>query len=153
MTTPKLSTSGIPRALHFPALVVLALTLAFHETAAQGTRTSTCRAHDDTAAVFGSYLTTLVTTTEPARVKLRASVGLPAIDSTRVAYVTRTRVCDKLVDAMNARYRTPGLARRLYVYKVGTLYAVQDPAHPIGEYVPTVVFDGRYRYKGSILAP
>ena len=135
------------------AVVVLALPLAFRETAAQGTRASTCRASDDTAAVLGSYLATLVTTTDPVRVSLRASVGLPAIDSTRIAYVTHTHVCNKLVDAMNARYQTPGLARQLYVYKVGTVYAVQDPAHPTGEYVPTVVFDRRYQYKGSILAP
>ena len=147
--TPKPSISSFAR----PWAVMTLASLLATATPSRGGAQSACRAASDTAAVLKSYLSDLVTTADSSRASLRAKFGLPAIDSTRIIAVTDPRICRKLVDAMNATFRTLGLARQIYVFRVGETYAVQDPTHPVGEYTPTVVFDGQFHYTGSVLAP
>jgi hypothetical protein len=113
---------------------------------------SACRASDANALVLRSYLRQLVSATDAERAVLRRGIGLAASDSSKVVLVTTTRICDNVGTGINTAFKTPSLARSLYVFRVGASYVAQDPGHPAGQWAPLIVLDGRYVYQGSVLA-
>lgn len=114
---------------------------------------STCRPTDSDALVLRSYIRELVSSTALERIQVRNSLGLKAMDSTRVNLVTDNRVCDKVGAGINIYLRTPDLPRSIYVVSVGTDYAAQDPGNPAGQWWPTITLDNKYKAKGAVLAP
>jgi hypothetical protein len=114
---------------------------------------STCRTSDAGAARVLSYVTELVTSADSERVKVRNGLRLPATDASKVGLVSDNRVCDKIAQSLNAATGTSGLTRQLYVVKVGSYYAAQDPDHPSGEWAPTVSLDKLYHVLGVVLGP
>jgi hypothetical protein len=120
---------------------------------ARAQTTSACLPSDDTALLLQSYVRELVTTTDPTRAALRAGLGLRATDSTQVTLVADDQTCRDVVQGINTAYKTPNLARQLYVVRAGGAYAAQDPGHPSGEWRPTVVVDSTYHVTGTVLAP
>lgn len=114
---------------------------------------STCRASDANAVRLLSYVRQLVTSADPVRVQVRDSLGLPATRSSNVSLVTDNRVCAEVAQGVNAATGTSGLTRQLYVLKVGSYYAAQDPDHPSGEWWPTVSLDKQFHVLGVVLAP
>lgn len=121
--------------------------------AASAQTSSSCRASDTDAQRLLSYVRQLVATTDPTRTPLRTSLGLKAIDSSRVVMVTDNAVCNKVAQGINTAQGTPNLIRQLYVLDVGTSYAAQDPTHPSGEWWPIVTLDNKYKVLGVVLAP
>lgn len=113
---------------------------------------STCKASDASALVLRSYLRTLVSTSDPERVALRNGIGLVASDSSKVMLVTTSRICDNVGTGINTAFKTPNLARSLYVFSVGQSYVAQDPVHPAGQWMPLIVVNSKYVYQGSVLA-
>ena len=99
------------------------------------------------------YVSQLVTSTEPVRVQVRSSLGLPATRASDVSLVSDNTVCNRTAQSLNAATGTSGLTRKLYVVKVGSYYAAQDPDHPSGEWWPTVSLDKLYHVLGVVLAP
>ena len=114
---------------------------------------STCLPSDDNALKFRGFLRALVTSTDTARISLRATLGLPAMDSTKVAIVTTNRICNNVAQGYNTVQKTPNVVRRLYVVSVGNFYAAKDPGHPAGEWWPTVSFDSKYKFVNLLLLP
>jgi hypothetical protein len=100
-----------------------------------------------------SYVTQLVTSADPVRVQIRNSLGLPATNASKVSLVSDNTVCNKIAQSLNTATGTSGLTRQLYVIKVGSYYAAQDPDHPSGEWVPTVSLDKLYHVLGVVLGP
>jgi hypothetical protein len=136
------------------ALLFLAAVIALGIKAATATTVaSTCLASDMHALRLRSFVRDLVTTTDSTHIALRNSLGLKAMDSTRVTLVSDNRICDKAATGINTALATPGLVRSLYVVAAGTMYAAQDPGHPAGEWWPTHTLDNKYKLIGVVLAP
>lgn len=114
---------------------------------------STCRPSDESALQLRGFLRELVSTTDTARLSLRATLGFPAMDSTKVVIVTTNRICANVAQGYNTIQRTPNLVRQLYVISVGTFYAAKDPGHPAGEWWPTVSFNSKYKFVNLLLVP
>lgn len=114
---------------------------------------STCLPSDETALQFRGFVRGLVSSADTARVGLRTTLGLPAMDSTKVVLVTTDRICNKVAQGYNTVQNTPNLVRQLYVLSVGSFYAVKDPGHPAGEWLPTVSFDSKYKFVNLLLSP
>ena len=86
-------------------------------------------------------------------VQARTTLGLRAMDSTRVVFVTDNVICNKAAQGINTGQATPNLVRNLFVLSAGTVYAAQDPGHPSGEWWPTVTLDNKYKILAVLLGP
>jgi hypothetical protein len=89
----------------------------------------------------------------PADVGLRTALKLQAATAASVLMVTDKKICDKMAASLNTTLQTSGLSRQLYVIKIGNDYAVKDPDHPAGEWLPTVTFDKNGKFLAVVLAP
>ena len=113
---------------------------------------STCRTADADGLRFRSFVRNLVTTSDSLLVQARTSLGLHVMDSTRVVFVTNNSVCNSAAQGINVAQRT-NYIRQMYVVAAGKVYAAQDPAHPSGEWWPTVTLDKKFKVLGVLLAP
>jgi hypothetical protein len=75
-----------------------------------------------------SYFHDLLTTTDPARVPVRDSLQLAGVKASQIKLVTTTSICTRAVSALNAQRQEPGKVRQVWVYTLGSNYAVEDPA-------------------------
>ena len=126
------------------------LTIALNNADAQST--STCRTDTD-GLHFRSFIRKVVTSSDPLMVQARTALGLRAMDSTRVVFVTDNVVCNKAAQGINTAQATPNVIRQLFLVSAGTVYAAQDPGHPSGEWSPTVTLDNKYKVLAVLLAP
>ena len=131
--------------------LVLAVT-AFAVSTAQAQTGSTCRPVDSDGLRFRTFVRRVVTSSDPVLVQVRTNLGLRAMDSTRVVFVTDNTVWNKAAQGINTAQGT-NYVRQMYVVTAGTVYAVQDPGHPAGEWWPTVTLDNKFKVLGLVLAP
>jgi hypothetical protein len=131
----------------------LATLLLLSAQAAQSQTTSTCLPADSDAVEFRSNVRELVTAVDPDRIAIRNQLGLKAMDSTRVVFVTDNTTCNKVASGLNTAFETPGLVRQLYVVAVGTMFAAADPGHPMGEWLGTSSLDNKFKFKATVLSP
>jgi hypothetical protein len=56
------------------------------------------------------------------------------------------------VTALNTHRQESGIVRRVWVFALGSNYAVEDPDIPSqpGEYRPIYLFDSRFNYKRTL---
>jgi hypothetical protein len=134
------------RSFLFLALMIFGVT----ETRAQ--TSSTCRTADPDGLRFRTFVRRVVSSSDPVLVQVRTDLGLRAMDSTRVVFVTDNTVCNKAALGINAAQGT-AYVRQMYVVAAGTVYAAQDPGHPSGEWWPTVTLDNKFKVLGVVLAP
>lgn len=114
--------------------------------------TSGCRAGNAESARALRVLTNLVTTTDSAESAYRTSVGLQSTTSSSVSLATDKKTCQSGATAFNTIGETPGAVRQVFVYKVGTYFAVEDPGFGTeGEYRSLPTFDRRWAYQGTML--
>jgi hypothetical protein len=133
---------------------LLFLTLfAIGWSSAETQASSTCRSVNADGLRFRSFIRKVVTSTDTLMVQARANLGLRAMDSTRVVFVTDNTVCNKAAQGINTAQGTSNLVRQLFVVSAGIVYAAQDPGHPSGEWWPTVTLDNKYKVLAVLLAP
>jgi hypothetical protein len=128
------------------ALVVIASASLPASSAAQ----SSCRPADATSARTVTDLQDLVTSSDSFTVRTRTSLGLPVTAANKVSYATDTRTCNSAVTALNGYFATPNRARTVYVYKVGSYYAVEDPGEQQSQaYRGVIIYDSKWGFKGA----
>lgn len=133
-------------------LAALALSaLAMNIGSAQSS--STCRPSDADGIRFRSFVRTVVSSSDPWMVQARTHLGLKAMDSTRVVFVTDNAICNRAAQGINTAQATPNLVRQLFVVVVGNVYATVDPGHPSGEWWVTVTLDNKYKLMALLLGP
>ena len=80
---------------------------------------------------------------------MRDSLRLPSVPRSQVALVTNESVCKKAKATYQTSLSTPGhtFSGRVYVVKIGTVYAVLDPTFNLGDPTNWIVQirDSRYR--------
>src|SRR4051812_41444696 len=100
-------------------------TLSFAASAlAQGT---SCRAADSLSARTTRELKDYVTSTDSFTVRVRNSLGITGTSANKISYNTNSTTCKSAVTALNNHSGTPGRVRTVYVWAVGSNYAVEDP--------------------------
>jgi hypothetical protein len=112
-----------------------------------------CRPADAITSQTVSYLQSLVTSTKPLDKAQRDSLRITARKASDVSYTTDESVCAKALTALNSYLSTPSASRQLYVFKIGTDFAVEDPTiGQGGEYRGLRIFDRKWVYKSTYLA-
>jgi len=89
---------------------------------------SQCRAADTWTAKAGPWLDSLMTRTDSLNVALRQVLNLPQVTSSQIKYVTKAQTCAQAATAVDLLANTPNSNRHVYVYQLGTYYAVSDAA-------------------------
>jgi hypothetical protein len=104
-----------------------------------------------------SWLTHIVTGTDPASVHMRAQLKLPQVAASRLSYVSTDSVCNKVLAVYDANSgMTQGgvpvpPSGRIYVVKVGSVYVAQDPVKTFGEFSTYVTVDSKYNLLATSL--
>jgi hypothetical protein len=108
-----------------------------------------CRPHDATAERVRLRLARYAIPNHPDDETVRAKLGLP--QTAQISVVSSESVCKKADAAYRAELTGPGqggFSGQVYVIKVGTTYAVFDPAYHWGPepgYYTVIIFDSRWR--------
>lgn len=110
-----------------------------------------CRPADADARQIAAGLPRILASPDSADTDLRRDVGITYQPSPYVAHVTDEGVCAQAVRALNIRTRTPGRRRQVYVYDLGSQYAVDDPEQMAGEYRMVRIFNRQWELRGDIL--
>lgn len=84
---------------------------------------------------------------------VRDSVGLRQLAHVRVRLERGETRCRAGVAALNRLSRTPGQARRIWLFDLRVGFAIQEPgiAPPPGQSVPLELFDSHWVYKGTLM--
>lgn len=110
-----------------------------------------CRAADPTSARMVEELRRILSSTDSAEVELRRSARIIYQPTATVEYVTDVPVCALAIQALNARAKTPGRQRQVYVYNLGSQYAVEDPEVHASEYRMLRIFSLQWELHGDVL--
>jgi hypothetical protein len=112
--------------IHRTAVLVLVATCSL--TLSGLAQTTSCRPADSLSSRTTAELKDYVTSSDSFTVKLRNTLGITGTNANKISYNTNSTICTSAVTALNTRSGTPGRARRVYVWVVGSNYAVEDPA-------------------------
>lgn len=125
---------------------------------AQPALAQACHASDARGQSMVLGLQRIADTAETSNVLVRSKIHTPAVPATQVALVTDDSVCararqalDSLIHATNPNAANPLPARPLYVIRVGTVTAINDPSGSAGEYSPIAFFDPLWAFLGVVL--
>jgi len=69
-----------------------------------------------------------MTRTDSLNTALRQGLQLPLINSNQIKRVTKAQTCAQAAAAVDLLVNTPNSGRLVYVYQLGTNYAVSDAA-------------------------
>lgn len=117
-----------------------------------GAQASPCLPADSGAAQLVQYVHYLITSTDPAVVTLRGSLGLSNVSVSQVSVVTSETECARAQQAVDRLASTPGSGRRMYVVKAGNeRFFVRDPNATAGEHTPALAFDNKWVFIKSLL--
>ena len=110
-----------------------------------------CRPADPTSARMAEELRRILSSTDSAEVELRRSARIIHQPTGTVEYVTDEPVCALAIRALNTRAKTPGRQRQVYVYNLGSQYAVEDPEVHASEYRMLRIFSLQWELHGDVL--
>ena len=110
-----------------------------------------CRAADPTSTRMVEELRRILSSTDSAEVELRRSARIIYQPTATVEYVTDEPVCELAIRALNGRAKTPGRGRQVYVYNLGSQYAVEDPEQRASEYRMLRIFSLQWELHGDVL--
>lgn len=110
-----------------------------------------CRPADALSAQTLGQLRQVLSGTDSANIDLRGDVGLTYQPSPQVELLADEALCELAVSALNSRTRTPGRRRQVYLFDLGSQFAVEDPEQMAGEYRMVRVFSREWRLRGDIL--
>ena len=100
------------------------------------------------------YLRSIVVDTDIMAVAAREAYGLQATTASKVALLTKSSTCVTAANAVNVAAGTTGKERQVWVYSVGTNYAVEDPAvrgDPEAYEYPIYFLDHQWIPKGVLM--
>jgi hypothetical protein len=134
------------------AALVMGLGIAFRPIMAQS-----CHAADSNSASMLHDLQQMADTGNTEYPVVRAKLHIPVVPAAQVVLVSDDSTCtrarqalDSLIHATNPNAANPLPARPLYVIKVGSVTAVNDPNGRAGEYTPIDFFDPQWSFLGTI---
>ena len=116
--------------------------------------TSACRAADTSyVPTHLAYLKAMVANTDSVAVAFRAAFQLQQVNANKVSLVTKATTCASAATALNTVRGTQGVARQVWVYSLGSNYAVEDPTIPVpptGDY-PIYFFSSTWAAKPVLM--
>lgn len=92
------------------------------------TAQSACLPADSISTARLQWLDSLATRVDSEYVANRQWLNIPKTTSAQVTPITTTNTCASARTAVNTIAGTPGRVARVYLYKLGTRYAVEDPS-------------------------
>lgn len=117
-----------------------------------------CHASDSQSASMLLDLQQVADTGGTEYTALRSKLHIPAVPATQVALVSDDSACtrarqalDSLIHATNPDAASPLPQRALYVIRIGSVTAVNDPNGRAGEYSPIVFFNPQWSFLGNML--
>jgi hypothetical protein len=136
------------------ASVFLALGMMTVTARNMSAQTATCIVTPDSSSIrLRSFVRDLVTGSDESSVRVRATLGLSTMDSTKVVVLNNVKTCAKVVTGVNAALKTAPATRQLYVYVLGRNYAVFDPEVVVQSQGGAVVFlDSQFNPIDIVLA-
>jgi hypothetical protein len=78
-----------------------------------------------------AYLKRMVANNDSVAVEFQTAFQLQSANANKVALVTRASTCASAATALNAVRGTPGVVRQVWVYTLGSNFAVEDPTIPV----------------------
>jgi hypothetical protein len=99
------------------------------------------------------YLKRVVTDTDSVSRAVRDSLGLQATTAGKVSLVTKASTCTSAVAALNAVAGTSGAVRHVWVYALGSNFAVEDPtiSSETAGGLPFYLFDSKWKPKPILI--
>jgi hypothetical protein len=132
------------------SLIAAVLGAAVALTSAQLAMAQSCRPADSLSSRTTSLLKDYVTATDSVTVRVAKSLGISGTSANKVSYNTSSSICSAAVTALNSKSGTPSRARSVYVWVVGTNYAVEDPAdEESGFYRAVLLFTSKWVFKSA----
>ena len=112
---------------------------------------SACRAADSTSAALVAELTKYAGATSGDNKIVRDSLHIPLTSTSGVGLVTTAATCRKARDAYQAKFANTGggaFSGRVYVIKLGSVYAVLDPGFKYSDpdVLTVQIVDSRFRH-------
>jgi hypothetical protein len=136
------------------ALFALILGAATCRTSTPRDLNSACRLPDSLIVPARlAYLKHLMSSSDPEYRRARDSVGLAFQRAAAVRLETRGAACQDGVNALNILLESPGKARQIWLFRLGTGYAVHDPDAPsvAGQPEPLYIFSSRFSYISTLM--
>jgi hypothetical protein len=133
-------------------MYALAALLVLGSSSLYGQTSSACRSSDSTSIRMVEWVTNVVTGTDSGSVRQRTQMKLPNVAASKIAYVTDTKVCTKLLSPYNANSALTDSGApvspsgNLYVIKVGNVYVASDPAKHWGDFMLLMTLDSKFRF-------
>lgn len=100
-----------------------------------------------------AYFKRLLSGTDSSSVAFRTAFQLQAVAVNKVSLLTKAATCASAANAVNAVRGSPGVVRQVWVYALGSNYAVEDPAIPVpalGD-LPIYLFSGSWVAKPVLM--
>jgi hypothetical protein len=110
-----------------------------------------CRPPDEVSGRMIEELRRLLSSADSAATAVRREARIIYQPTGTVAYVADEPVCDLAIRALNKRARTPSQRRQVYVYHLGSQYAVEDPEQRASEYRMVRIFNLDWELSGDVL--
>jgi hypothetical protein len=110
-----------------------------------------CRPPDQTASRTVEELRRLLSSADSAATEVRRGAHVIYQPTGTVMLVADEPVCELAIRALNERARTPGQRRQVYIYHLGSQYAVEDPEQRASEYRMLRIFNLDWELSGDVL--
>jgi hypothetical protein len=115
---------------------------------------SGCRPNDNNKVPARlAYFKGLLADTDTTSVNFRSAFQLQQVAVNKVSLVTKASTCASAATAVNTVRGTPGVIRQVWVYALGTNYAVEDPtiSEPAAGAIPIYLFNGTWVAKPILM--
>jgi hypothetical protein len=109
-----------------------------------------CHAPDQTSSRTIDDLRRLLSSADSEAVHTRREASVVYQPTGTVSQVTDEPVCDQAIRALNERAKTTEKRRQVYVYYLGSQYAVEDPEQRASEYRMIRIFDLEWMLSGDV---
>ena len=110
-----------------------------------------CRAPDQVSSRTIEELRRLLSSADSAATEVRREARIIYQPTGTVTFVADEPVCELAIRALNRRARTPEKRRQVYIYHLGSQYAVEDPEQRASEYRMLRIFNLDWELSGDVL--
>jgi hypothetical protein len=117
-------------------------------------QTSACYGSDSLSTAHLKWLDSLGTSSDSGFVALRNSLSIPATTHSNVALITTESLCRLAIPAVDSVIHHPGRTTRVYLYKIGSVFGVEDPSlvgYKGTEYRPLHFFSSTWTYLSFVM--